>query len=195
MKMIVFNSIQVINYWFTLHRALRSLYQQAQTFSPNIQGISDQDVTKERLKLNKMKRDSLTKKNEYLTQFYVKILKNNLLEIWTLSLIFMYDNASIHNADIMKLWLEEQSIMKWPSYSSDLNSIEHLWFYLKKMVYKVCLNIEQVHDNDEKIWKALFEALKKAWSRLSDELLTMLIKSMKLRVNAVIKTERWYTQY
>jgi len=81
MKMIVFNSIQVINYWFTLHRALRSLYQQAQTFSPNIQGISDQDVTKERLKLNKMKRDSLTKKNEYLTQFYVKILKNNLLEI------------------------------------------------------------------------------------------------------------------
>ncbi len=45
MKMIMFNSIQVINYWFTLHRALRSLYQQAQTFSPNIWGISDQDVT------------------------------------------------------------------------------------------------------------------------------------------------------
>jgi len=36
MEMIVFNSIQVINYWFTLHRALRLLYQQAQTFSPNI---------------------------------------------------------------------------------------------------------------------------------------------------------------
>ncbi len=45
MKTIVFNSIQIINYWFTLHRALRSLYQQAQIFSPNIQGISDQDVT------------------------------------------------------------------------------------------------------------------------------------------------------
>ncbi len=45
MKTIVFNSIQVINYWFTLHRALRLLYQQAQTFSPNIWGISDQDVT------------------------------------------------------------------------------------------------------------------------------------------------------
>jgi hypothetical protein len=45
MKTIVFNSIQVINYWFTLHCALRFLYQQAQTFSPNIWGISDQDVT------------------------------------------------------------------------------------------------------------------------------------------------------
>ncbi len=36
MEMIVFNSIQVTNYWFTLHRALRLLYQQAQTSSPNI---------------------------------------------------------------------------------------------------------------------------------------------------------------
>ncbi len=45
MKTIVFNSIQVINYWFTLHRTLRFLYQQAQTFSPYIQGILDQNVT------------------------------------------------------------------------------------------------------------------------------------------------------
>jgi hypothetical protein len=45
MKMIVFNSIQVINYWFTQHCTLRPLYQQAQTFSLNIWGISDQNVT------------------------------------------------------------------------------------------------------------------------------------------------------
>jgi hypothetical protein len=45
METIVFNSIQVTNYWFTLHCALRPLYQQAQTSSPNIWGISDQDVT------------------------------------------------------------------------------------------------------------------------------------------------------
>ncbi len=45
METIMFNSIQVINYWFILHRTLRLLYQQAQTFSPNIQGISDQDIT------------------------------------------------------------------------------------------------------------------------------------------------------
>ncbi len=45
MKIIVFNSIQVINYWFILHRALRLLYQQAQISSLNIQDISDQDIT------------------------------------------------------------------------------------------------------------------------------------------------------
>jgi len=48
METIVFNSIQVTNYWFTLHRALRPLYQQAQTSSPNIQGILDQNVTAEK---------------------------------------------------------------------------------------------------------------------------------------------------
>ncbi len=42
----MFNSIQVTNYWFTLHCALRLLYQQAQTFSPNIWGISDQNMHK-----------------------------------------------------------------------------------------------------------------------------------------------------
>jgi len=45
METIVFNSIQVINYWFTQHRILGPLYQQAQTFSSNIWGISDQNVT------------------------------------------------------------------------------------------------------------------------------------------------------
>ena len=41
METIMFNSIQVINYWFILHCALRFLYQQAQISSPNIWGISD----------------------------------------------------------------------------------------------------------------------------------------------------------
>jgi len=45
METIMFNSIQVTNYWFTQHRALTPLYQQAQIFSFNIWGISDQDVT------------------------------------------------------------------------------------------------------------------------------------------------------
>jgi len=97
-------------------------------------------------------------------KFYVKILNNNLLKIWISNLIFMHNNVSIHNADAVKLWLEEHdiSLIKWLFYSSDLNSIEHLWFYLKKMVYKVCLNIEQVCNDDEKVQMILFEVLKEA---------------------------------
>ncbi len=49
-KWVVFNSIQVTNYWFILHRALRLLHQQAQIFSPNIWGISDQNVTIDSIK-------------------------------------------------------------------------------------------------------------------------------------------------
>jgi len=141
--------------------------------------------------LNKMKRDPLTKKNGYSVQSYVKILEDNLLGIWTPGLIFMHDNVSIHNAGAVKLWLEEHgiSLMKWPPYSPDLNPIEHLWFHLKKMVYEVRPDIEQVRGNDEKVQKALFEALEEAWPRLSDELLTTLIKSIKSRINAVIEAE------
>ena len=109
----------------------------------------------------------------------------------------MHNNVFIHNADLSKLWLEEHNIvlMKWPSYSSDLNSIEHLWFHLKKMIYKVCSDIEQVHDDNKKVWKVLFDVLKEVWSRLSEELLSTLIESMKSRINAVIDADEWYTQY
>ena len=79
--------------------------------------------------------------------------------------------------------------MKWPPYSPDLNPIEHLWFHLKKMIYKVCPNIEQVCDDDEKVQKVLFDALEEVWLRLSEELLSTLIESMKLRINAVIDAD------
>jgi len=124
-------------------------------------------------------------------------LEDNMLGIWTPGLIFMQDNAPIHNAGVVKLWFEEQGIipMEQPPYSPDLNPIEHLWFHLKKMVYEVRPDIEEVHGDDEKVRKALFEALEEAWPRLSEELLAMLIGSMESRVKAVIDAEGWYTQY
>jgi len=142
--------------------------------------------------LNQMERDPLAKKNGYSAKPYVKILEDNLLGIWSPGLIFIHDNAPIHNAGAAKLWLEEHGItlMKWPPYSPDLNPIKHLWFHLKKMVYEVRPDIEQVRGDDEKVRTALFETLEEAWPRLSEELLATLIGSMKSRVNSFIGRQR-----
>ena len=85
--------------------------------------------------------------------------------------------------------------MKWPPYSPDLNPIEHLWFPLKKTVYEVHPDIESVSGGNDKVWEVLFKALKKAWTRLDRGLMDTLIRSMELRVKAVIDVEGWYTQY
>ena len=106
----------------------------------------------------------------------------------------MQDNASIHTAKKVLEWFEENGIdvMKWPFYSLDFNSIEHLWFLLKEAVYKINSDIEKVGGDDEKVTKeALFEALSKAWEQLDAYYLHDLVWSMKKRVKAIIKSERW----
>ncbi len=74
-----------------------------------------------------MKRNSLIKSKDYLMKFYFKILNNNLLKIWIFNLIFMQNNALIHNINVVKLWFKEHNInfINWLSYSFNLNFIEH----------------------------------------------------------------------
>ncbi len=100
----------------------------------------------------------------------------------------MHDNAAIHTVKKVKRWFDENEIdvMEWPSCSSDLNLIEHLWFSLKKEVYDVRSDIDVVIDGDDTIRDELFQAVKEAWPMIDDEIMRELIGSMSRRIRACI---------
>lgn len=78
---------------------------------------------------------------------------------------FMQDSAPIHTARKVKKRLENHDIqtIDWSFYSPDLTVIEHIWVKLKKMIYQMCLNIEEMDGSKKKIKDVLLDALKKAW--------------------------------
>ena len=82
----------------------------------------------ERSNLYALTRDLSSKREDYSAKSYLELLNDNLLEIYDPDLIFMQNNAPIHTVKKVKQWFENNGItvMEWPPYSLDLNSIEHL---------------------------------------------------------------------
>ncbi len=151
----------------------------------------------ERLNLYLLDRDFEFKKHGYSAVFYIQILNHNLTDIWKSELVFMQNNASIHRVRKSKLWFQEMSIevMKWSSYSLDLNSIENLWALLKKKVYKVYSNLNSLKNKGEKAETQLFQILQKAWVNIQEKVIERLIFSMSRRCAAIIKAKGWHTKY
>ena len=85
-------------------------------------------------------------------------------------------------------------VLKWPPFSPDLNPIEHLWFILKELVYKVKPDIEKVA-GDLEIREALGKALKDAWELIPEEWFKVLWKKYHKRIDAVRKAKGWWTKY
>ena len=117
-----------------------------------------------------MERDLKAPKGGYSAESYLKVLEEQIPRIWEPGLIFMQDNAPIHKASIITKFLEENGVkvLKWPPYSPDLNPIEHLWFLLKEMVYKVNPDIRKL-TGDKEIKEALGKALKEAWELIPEK--------------------------
>ena len=68
------------------------------------------------------------KKHEYSAHLYIKVLNDQLSICWESGLIFMQDNVLIHMSYTVHKWFEDIGIplTDHPSYSSDLNLIEHI---------------------------------------------------------------------
>jgi len=151
----------------------------------------------ERSNLYLLDRDFEFKKHNYSAVFYLQILKYNLTGIWESELVFMQNNASIHRVRKSKLWFQKNDIevMKWSSYSLDLNSIENLWTLLKKKIYKVYLNLNSLKSKENEAKTQLFQILQRVWANLREKVMKRLIFSMLEKCAAVIIANDWHIKY
>lgn len=85
-------------------------------------------------------------------------------------------------------------VIEWPPYSPDLNLIENLWALLKAEIYKIRPDLIHIRNNNE-TKEILVATAQEAWDSLDLRHLEHLSKTMPHRVEAIIKSQGWYTPY
>ena len=140
--------------------------------------------------------DFKLKKHEYSAHSYIKVLNDQLPICWELSLIFMQDNASIHTSYAVRKWFEDIdiSLADHPSYSSDLNLIEHIWWHLKNYILWLHSELEDEGKGEKNLW-VLEKALIEAWKTIPNQIFIECVKSMPKKMKAVLEAKGWHTKY
>lgn len=142
-----------------------------------------------------MERDLDSPRQGYSARSYIKVLEEELPRLYSLQYTFMQDNAPIHAANTTRAWLEDWGIrvLDWPPYSPDLNPQEHLWWHLKRNVYRLRPDLEDL--TRQQAIEALQEVLPEAWRRIPWWIFKKCGLSMQKRVKAVTKAKCWHTKY
>ena len=151
----------------------------------------------EQSNLLRLVRDPNSSRQGYSAASYIGVLNEALPTLWEPGLLFMQDNASIHTSRLARQWFQENSIevLEQPPYSLDLNPIKHLWYRLKKNVYDVRPDIEEVGGNIDHIQEVLYNSLEQAQVRIEGKVIEDLVRSIQRRVKAVIAADGQYTKY
>jgi len=112
-------------------------------------------------------------------------------------ILFQQDNAPVHKAYNVMDWLERNSIavVDHPSYSPELNPIEHVWVWLKERLHQQYPRIADTPGGKAAARRRLAQVLPLVWKTIPAEFFQNLWKSMPGRVAAVFEARGGYTKY
>ena len=100
-----------------------------------------------------------------------------------------HDNATSHTArsvcDFLQDW--NVSVLPWPSKSTDLNPIEHVWNLLDRRVRARAIRSRNFQE--------LAGVLLEEWGNISQQELANLVQSMRRRCTAVLNAAGGHTRY